>query len=297
MKEQNKRKKQLIDELKELRQRINELEALANECKRQEEVLRKNEEELGRITRENVAMANIGRIISSTLNINEVYEQFGEEVRKVITFDRIAITIINHEKGTFYNAYILGDDIRDRKSGEVISLAGSLTEEVLRRRLSQLIQTEDRAELAGRLPILLPFFDSGIRSFMAVPLISKDQVIGVLHIFSVKSKAYAEADKNLAENIGAQISGAIANSQLFKNLKKVEEEREKLIRELQDSLVKIKTLRGLLPICASCKKIRDDKGYWNQIEAYIQDHSEAEFSHSICPVCMKKLYPDFSNEE
>jgi len=297
MKEQNKRKKQLIDELKELRQRINELEALANECKRQEEVLRKNEEELGRITRENVAMANIGRIISSTLNINEVYEQFGEEVRKVITFDRIAITIINHEKGTFYNAYILGDDIRDRKSGEVISLAGSLTEEVLRRRLSQLIQTEDRAELAGRLPILLPFFDSGIRSFMAVPLISKDQVIGVLHIFSVKSKAYAEADKNLAENIGAQISGAIANSQLFKNLKKVEEEREKLIRELQDSLVKIKTLRGLLPICASCKKIRDDKGYWNQIEAYIRDHSEAEFSHSICPVCMKKLYPDFSNEE
>jgi hypothetical protein len=77
----------------------------------------------------------------------------------------------------------------------------------------------------------------------------------------------------------------------------VEGEREKLIRELQDSLVKIKTLRGLLPICASCKKIRDDKGYWNQIEAYIRDHSEAEFSHSICPVCMKKLYPDFSNEE
>ena len=54
----------------------------------------------------------------------------------------------------------------------------------------------------------------------------------------------------------------------------------------------IKVLRGFLPICASCKKIRDDKGYWNQIESYIRDHSEAEFSHSICPDCAKKLYPD-----
>jgi PAS domain S-box-containing protein len=83
---------------------------------------------------------------------------------------------------------------------------------------------------------------------------------------------------------------------LFRDItehKRAEEEREKLIHELQDALGKIKTLSGLLPICASCKKIRDDKGYWNQIEAYIGDHSEAEFTHSICPECMKKLYPDF----
>jgi len=74
--------------------------------------------------------------------------------------------------------------------------------------------------------------------------------------------------------------------------KLAEEEREKLIHELQDALAQIKKLSGLLPICASCKKIRDDKGYWNQIESYIRDHSEAEFSHGICPDCMKKLYPD-----
>jgi len=74
--------------------------------------------------------------------------------------------------------------------------------------------------------------------------------------------------------------------------KRVEAEREKLIRELQDALAQIKKLSGLLPICASCKKIRDDQGYWNQIEAYIRDHSEAKFSHGICPECMKKLYPD-----
>ena len=62
--------------------------------------------------------------------------------------------------------------------------------------------------------------------------------------------------------------------------------------ELQAALSEIKTLSGLLPICASCKKIRDDKGYWNQLELYIRDHSEAEFSHSICPSCADKLYGD-----
>jgi len=72
--------------------------------------------------------------------------------------------------------------------------------------------------------------------------------------------------------------------------KRIEEERRKLIHDLQDALVKIKRLRGLLPICASCKKIRDDKGYWNELEAYISEHSEAEITHGFCPDCMKKLY-------
>jgi hypothetical protein len=65
--------------------------------------------------------------------------------------------------------------------------------------------------------------------------------------------------------------------------------------QLQKQLDEIKTLRGILPICAACKKIRDDSGYWNQIEAYLYQHSEAAFSHSICPDCTKKLYPDFTD--
>ena len=74
--------------------------------------------------------------------------------------------------------------------------------------------------------------------------------------------------------------------------KQVEEKREKLLKEVQEALTKVKTLSGMLPICASCKKIRDDKGYWTQIEEYVRDHSEAEFTHGICPECAKKLYPD-----
>ncbi|MBS1126258.1 MAG: sensor-containing diguanylate cyclase/phosphodiesterase [Nitrospirae bacterium] len=76
-----------------------------------------------------------------------------------------------------------------------------------------------------------------------------------------------------------------------------EQQKEKLISELQDALAEIRTLRGILPICASCKKIRDDKGYWNQIEVYIRDHSEAKFSHGICPDCEKKMYTDIDAED
>jgi hypothetical protein len=75
-------------------------------------------------------------------------------------------------------------------------------------------------------------------------------------------------------------------------IKQAGEEKSEIIAQLQKALEEVKTLSGFLPICASCKKIRDDKGYWNQIEAYISEHSEAEFSHGICPECLEKLYPE-----
>ncbi|MFC1524589.1 PAS domain S-box protein [Thermodesulfobacteriota bacterium] len=78
--------------------------------------------------------------------------------------------------------------------------------------------------------------------------------------------------------------------------KKLAGEKEKLIAELQVALDEVKVLRGIIPICSSCKQIRDDKGYWNQIESYIGAHSEAQFSHGICPDCAKKLYPDWVDE-
>ncbi len=74
--------------------------------------------------------------------------------------------------------------------------------------------------------------------------------------------------------------------------KKMEKERDNLINELQMALKEIKTLRGILPICSACKKIRDDQGYWNRLEAYLYKHSEATFSHGLCPDCARKLYPE-----
>jgi PAS domain S-box-containing protein len=75
-------------------------------------------------------------------------------------------------------------------------------------------------------------------------------------------------------------------------LQEATKEREKLIRELQYALDNIKTLQGLIPMCANCKKIRDDKGFWNQVEGYLMAHTDAQFTHGICPECSKLLYGD-----
>jgi PAS domain S-box-containing protein len=76
-----------------------------------------------------------------------------------------------------------------------------------------------------------------------------------------------------------------------------EMERERLIRELQDAAADIKSLRGLLPICSSCKKIRDDSGYWRHVEDYVAAHSEAQFSHGMCPDCLRRLYPELTEPQ
>jgi hypothetical protein len=73
-------------------------------------------------------------------------------------------------------------------------------------------------------------------------------------------------------------------------------ESRELIERLEKALSEVKTLEGLLPICAACKKVRDDRGYWNQIEAYIQDRADARFTHSVCPECIEELYPEFVEE-
>jgi PAS domain S-box-containing protein len=108
------------------------------------------------------------------------------------------------------------------------------------------------------------------------------------------------ASVNVCETMSAirdgqgRIIGASSIAYDITERKKIEEERTHLIAHLNATLSKVKTLSGLLPICASCKKIRDDRGYWQKLETFVHEHSEAEFSHSICPDCMTLLYPEFA---
>jgi len=94
--------------------------------------------------------------------------------------------------------------------------------------------------------------------------------------------------------MGERVVGRVWSFRDVTERKRAEREREKLIEDLREALVQVKTLSGLLPICSSCKKVRDDQGYWKQIEAYIRDHSSARVSHGICPECAKQLYPDYA---
>jgi PAS domain S-box-containing protein len=79
--------------------------------------------------------------------------------------------------------------------------------------------------------------------------------------------------------------------------KKADREREELVDKLTDALAEVRVLGGLLPICSSCKKIRDDKGYWKQLEEYFHSHSDVRFSHGMCPDCFKEFYPNFGKKE
>jgi hypothetical protein len=99
-------------------------------------------------------------------------------------------------------------------------------------------------------------------------------------------------DKTLSVTIAPFSQGAIITSRDITEEKNAERERLRLIEKLQGALAEVETLRGLLPICASCKKIRDDTGYWNDIEAYLHLHARTEFTHTMCPACTKKHYPD-----
>ncbi|MFH1213492.1 MAG: PAS domain S-box protein [Candidatus Neomarinimicrobiota bacterium] len=126
-----------------------------------------------------------------------------------------------------------------------------------------------------------------------------EPIIGLVESRQLKdgSLNWTSTTKVPLRDADGQITGLVGITREINEIKKAEEQREKVILELQEAINKINTLKGLLPICANCKKIRDDKGYWNNVETYIHSHADVEFTHGICPDCMKKLYPDFYNKK
>lgn len=94
-----------------------------------------------------------------------------------------------------------------------------------------------------------------------------------------------------------QVMGIEGIVQDITEIKRAEADRERAIQKLEKALAEIKTLRGILPLCSFCKKIRDDQGYWEQVDVYLNKHSEADISHSICPECYKKNYPDLYKKD
>jgi len=116
---------------------------------------------------------------------------------------------------------------------------------------------------------------------------------GSIQTMDCRSIAMGGSVLTVCENAMVTESSAVEKiSELQQELVNMTRELTRRNRELEDAQNKIKVLKGMLPICMYCKKIRDDQGYWDQLEAYIDRHSEAEFSHSICPQCMEKYFPE-----
>ena len=192
--------------------------------KHAEEALKRSEEEAHHLARENTIMAEIGRIAGSTLNLEEVYDRFAQEVRKLLNFDNMTVLLMDPEKNSSTVTHVIGTTVAGREVGTVIPLTGTALEEIHGTRSSLLLQEEDMEETVRRIPGLRPAWEAGRRAMMIVPLISKNQVIGTLNIASRRPDAFTRADLATAERVATQIAGAVANAQLFRERERAQEE-------------------------------------------------------------------------
>ena len=131
-----------------------------------------------------------------------------------------------------------------------------------------------------------------LKNVMFAPLVIDEKTVGIIGLAN-KATDFDENDAKMATGFGELAAIALQNSRNLDERIAAEQQREKVILELNKALSEVKKLSGFLPICSHCKKIRDDKGYWNRIESYIHNHSDAQLSHGICPECAKKYYPEF----
>ena len=165
-------------------------------------------------------MLKSGGVIGSTLDIDEVYERFAAEARKLIPFDNLMVNLIKPQENVLEIAYVSGMDIPARRKGDQIPFRGSVCEVIARSRKGILFMLDSGEEMIKKFPTLVHVKQAGLHSTMIVPLISGDSVIGALVFRSKQGDAYTNEDLGLAKRIGDQIAGAIANAQLFADLKK-----------------------------------------------------------------------------
>ena len=197
------------------------------------------EQALRRFSEENAVMAEIGRIVNSSLDIEEVYQRIGSQVGKLVHFDRLTVNIIDRENETAANTYVTGIDIPELPTGRTFPLSESSSGLAARTKKTRLIQSIREEELAELFPSVVTLYRAGLKSFMLVPLISQGEVVAVMSLQSFEVDAYSEDDVRVAELIGAQIAGAIANAQLYARQKDAEErikaslgEKEVLLKEI-----------------------------------------------------------------
>ena len=175
-------------------------------------------EEARSLAAENETLGEIGRIISSSLDIDNVYAGFGEQLRSLIQFDRLSISLVNMDDNTFTNAYTIGDEIPGRNPGEVIELEGTVTNEAVRSRSAMVVQG-DFLEMERRYPNLIKY-----PSVVLAPLIYRGELFGVLNARSQEMNAYEGKDAEMLSRVAAQITPTIANSLLYADIVRAQDD-------------------------------------------------------------------------
>jgi CHASE3 domain sensor protein len=150
----------------------------------------------------------------------------------------------------------------------------------------------DLADVPVRSLIEDRLFRTGHRSCLAVPLQADGRRFGVLILADARPSAFTAEHQQIADEVARQLAIAFQHARLREQLRRHADDLEKRVadrtRELQEALDSVKQLHGLLPICAWCKKVRDDRDYWHEVENYVAANTEAQFTHSICPACLER---------
>ncbi len=260
---------------------------------RSEEVLVRIETHLA-LQRRNYQLALLNRVgqdLTATLNLQRISEQIQEAVTEVVEAAGTSIWLVDRDDENKLVCQIAfhhgleqySSDLDVRVGQGVVGWVTQTGERVL---------VNDVTQDSRFFPGIDRQTGFQTHSLLAVPLRARDKVIGVLEVVNKLSGEFGTHDLILAETLAAYAAIAIDNTWLFEALAQHASELEASNAELQAALSEVKTLSGLLPICFNCKKIRDDAGYWQQIEIYVAEHSDAEFSHGLCTDCARELYPD-----
>lgn len=228
------------------------------------------------------AIYKISEISTSADNLLELYAGIHMVVDEMMNTANFYIALYNKKEELLEFPYFV-----DERDASPVSrpLKKGLTEYVLRTRKPLLAPpiVQKKMVATGEIEIVgTPSVD-----WMGFPLNIGKTILGVLVVQSYRKEVrFGARELSMLNFISDNIAATIQR-------KKSEDERKKLVKELQESLKNIKTLKGLVPICSSCKNIRNDKGYWQQVEVYVAEHTEADFSHGICDECAHKLYPNY----
>ena len=180
--------------------------------KASEQAMRVAGDEVRQMAQEHELLGEIGRIISSSLDIDDVYAAFGEKLRSLIQFNRLAISLVNLDDNTFTNAYVLGDVVLGRERGDVASLEGTITNEAVLSRRARVIQG-DLKDLEQRYPNLIDY-----PSVVLAPMIYRGELFGVLNARSSTLNAYTDRDAEMMSRVAAQITPTVANSLLYADI-------------------------------------------------------------------------------
>ena len=162
----------------------------------------------------------------------------------------------------------------------------------------EVLQKPDAPRLAI-LDLMMPGIDGLelVRRVRAIPSAAPPYLI-IVSTKSEKSDVIAALDAGANDYLTKPFDPGELRARIEVGRRMIEMrfELNEKVKELKQALAEVRTLKGIVPICANCKNVRDDQGYWNRVESYLNEHTEADFTHAVCPDCMKRLYPQFEDD-